>query len=317
MKRGAAGMGDKGKVQWWVVLALFLLAFLWFVPQLQGQYFSQGVPANELPALVNEYRRTWAQILGGAALLSGLYFTWRTLQVNREGQITERFTRAIDQLGATDDEGNKLFEIRLGGIYALERIARESDEDRKPIAEILTAYVRHHASRKGDETKPRKQQVRDYEGEEAPQDISPPPDIQAVLTVFVGLSELGLLPEPLDLSSTDLRGADLIGLRVEGAIFTNTDLRKALLSHTRFERSFLGSALLDDAGLLEANLPQTLLDDTSLRGTLLYGADLSGAQKLTQEQIDTAQGAKGGQFATRLPVGIRYPQHWPDIWPPP
>jgi hypothetical protein len=39
------------------------------------------------------------QILGGAALLSGLYSTWRTLQVNREGQITERFTRAIDQLG--------------------------------------------------------------------------------------------------------------------------------------------------------------------------------------------------------------------------
>jgi hypothetical protein len=65
--------------------------------------------------------------------------TWRTLQVNREGQITERFTQAIDQLGATDDKGNKLFEIRLGGIYALERIARESEEDYWPIMEILTA----------------------------------------------------------------------------------------------------------------------------------------------------------------------------------
>jgi hypothetical protein len=31
--------------------------------------------------------------------LRRLYFTWRTLQVNHEGQITERFTRAIDQLG--------------------------------------------------------------------------------------------------------------------------------------------------------------------------------------------------------------------------
>jgi hypothetical protein len=48
---------------------------------------------------------TVAQILGGTALLSGLYFTWRTLQVNREGQITDRFTRAIDQLGRTDDKG--------------------------------------------------------------------------------------------------------------------------------------------------------------------------------------------------------------------
>jgi hypothetical protein len=88
---------------------------------------------------------TLAQILAGAALLSGLYFTWRTLQVNREGQITERFTRAIDQLGKVDDNNNKLFEIRLGGIYALERISRESEEDHWPIMEVLTAYVRQHA----------------------------------------------------------------------------------------------------------------------------------------------------------------------------
>src|SRR5215216_7373706 len=75
---------------------------------------------------------TLAQILGGAALLSGLYFTWRTLQVNREGQITERYTRAIDQLGKTDDQGHRVFEIRVGGIYALGRIARESEEDYWP-----------------------------------------------------------------------------------------------------------------------------------------------------------------------------------------
>src|SRR5215217_7032272 len=89
---------------------------------------------------------TLAQILGGTALLSGLYFTWRTLQVNREGQITERFTRAIDQLGKIEDEGNRLFEIRLGGIYSLGRIARENQEpDDWLIMEVLTAYVRQHA----------------------------------------------------------------------------------------------------------------------------------------------------------------------------
>jgi hypothetical protein len=88
---------------------------------------------------------TLAQILGGTALLSGLYFTWRSLQVNREGQITDRFTRAIDQLGKTDDKGNKRLEIRIGGIYALGRIAKESKEDYWPIMEILTAYVRQNA----------------------------------------------------------------------------------------------------------------------------------------------------------------------------
>jgi hypothetical protein len=49
-----------------------------------------------------------AQILAGTALLSGLYFTWGTLQVNREGQITERFTRAIDQLGKVQRDSKQL-----------------------------------------------------------------------------------------------------------------------------------------------------------------------------------------------------------------
>src|SRR4028118_1820605 len=93
-----------------------------------------------------------AQILGGTALLSGLYFTWRTLQVNREGQITERFTRAIDQLGSQE------LEIQLGGIYALERIARDSERDHWPIMEVLTAYVRELAS------------LRPEEGEEGSED---------------------------------------------------------------------------------------------------------------------------------------------------
>jgi hypothetical protein len=75
------------------------------------------------------------------------HVTWRTLQVNREGQLTERFTRAIDQLGKTDDEGNELFEIWLGGTYALDRIARESKVDYWSVIEVLTAYVRTNVPR--------------------------------------------------------------------------------------------------------------------------------------------------------------------------
>ena len=143
---------------WWLILAFLIVAFLWFVPQLQGEYFSQNVPAEERPALVNEYRRTWAQIIGGFGLLLGLYFTWRRIEISqqeleatRDQQVTERFTRAIDQLGATDDKGNKRMEIRLGGIYALERIAGDSlamesspGRDHSTVMEVLTAYVREN-----------------------------------------------------------------------------------------------------------------------------------------------------------------------------
>src|SRR5215211_7626640 len=102
-------------------------------------------------------------LTAGVAGAVGIFFTWRgqritqeslqdtrehseeNLRLAREGQITERFTRAIDQLGATNEDGKPLFEIRLGGIYALERIAKESEEDYWPIMEVLTAYVRQHA----------------------------------------------------------------------------------------------------------------------------------------------------------------------------
>src|SRR5215204_7450809 len=163
---------------------------------------------------------TLAQILGGTALLSGLYFTWRTLQVNREGQITDRFTRAIDHLGKVDDKGNKLFEIRVGGIYALERISRESEEDYWPIMEILTAYVRQNAPlpEAGQElTEDATDEQRAMEGSggvsETIEPSAPNPDIQAIMTIlrrrkrYYGHGE----PEPLDLRETNLSGADLSG----------------------------------------------------------------------------------------------------------
>jgi hypothetical protein len=101
--------------------------------------------------------------LAGAVGLVGLFFTWRSLRQAREsqaqtqentqraleftaqGQITERFTRAIDQLGASDDKQTPRLEIRLGGIYALERIAWDSPErDYSTVMEVLTAYVREN-----------------------------------------------------------------------------------------------------------------------------------------------------------------------------
>src|SRR5262249_12247749 len=52
------------------------------------------------------------------------------LDVTRRGQLTERLTKAIDQLGQTAED--KL-DIRLGGIYALEQIAKESAELHQPV----------------------------------------------------------------------------------------------------------------------------------------------------------------------------------------
>jgi ABC-type multidrug transport system fused ATPase/permease subunit len=67
------------------------------------------------------------------------------LRLTRQGQMTERFTQAIEQLGS-----DKL-EIKLGGIYSLERTAQEEQNYHWPVMEVLTSYVRQHAPLTPDE----------------------------------------------------------------------------------------------------------------------------------------------------------------------
>ena len=68
-------------------------------------------------------------------LLVGLFLTYRQLRTTREGQFTERCTRAMDQLGHAG------LDVRLGGIYALKGIARDSPADRATTGEVLTSVL--------------------------------------------------------------------------------------------------------------------------------------------------------------------------------
>jgi hypothetical protein len=92
--------------------------------------------------LQNDARTTLLQALAGGVLLLGAYFTYRQLQVTREGQITDRYSKAVDQLGEASEDK---VDVRLGGIYALERIANDSPKDQAQVAEVLSAFVRGHA----------------------------------------------------------------------------------------------------------------------------------------------------------------------------
>ncbi len=82
-------------------------------------------------------------ILGALAAALALYLlrssSRERREENRERLVIERFMRAVDQLG------HPALDVRLGGIYSLERLARESPENHAPIIEILAAYVREHA----------------------------------------------------------------------------------------------------------------------------------------------------------------------------
>jgi hypothetical protein len=89
--------------------------------------------------LQNNARSTLLQAIAGMLLVVGAVATWRQVQVNREGQLTERFTRAIDQLGSENTD------IRIGGIYTLSRIADNSPPDRNTVQFVLGAFVRSYS----------------------------------------------------------------------------------------------------------------------------------------------------------------------------
>lgn len=205
--------------------------------------------------------------------LEQLEQTRNELAIQREGQITERFAQAIDQLGRNDETGEKLLEIRLGGIYALERIASDSERDHGPIMEVLTAYVRQHSPREstGDASKDWAEEgEREDQGTAArPSDNHikiPDTDIQAIITVIRRLTRRygNEEHEHIDLHSTNLRGTNLNGADLRGAHLWGADLTGADLVEVD----------LQGADLREAHLGADLRADP---GAELRGADLTGA----------------------------------------
>jgi hypothetical protein len=77
--------------------------------------------------------------VAGLLLIMGATATWWQLQVNREGQITERPSLAIDRLGSQTSD------VRLGGTFTLERVAKDSPAGQDTVAAVLSAFIRTHA----------------------------------------------------------------------------------------------------------------------------------------------------------------------------
>src|SRR6185312_390785 len=210
---------------------------------------------------------------------------------------TERFTRAVEQLGKEDEsEGalagfkpQKNLAVRLGGIYALERLARDDKPDHVAVMEVLTAFVRQHSVWvDGGET-----------AETSERDIRL--DTQAILTV-IGRRELTYKngeTQRLNLSGTDLRWvvlnkAKLDGIDFPAAHLDKAELKEAELREAVFLEAHLGEAILEGAQLQNADLRGAVLRNAKVArvnfsGADLRGADLTNAEGLTRQQLDSAK----------------------------
>lgn len=224
--------------------------------------------------LQEHFRGQLLQGLAGFFVIAGAVAAWQQIQVNRDGQITERFAVSIDQLGS-----DKL-ELRLGGIYALERIAKNSPRDRPAVSAILGAFVRSHAAWPVDSP----------DGPEHPTstvDVTLPwlttriPDVQTAMHVL-GRRIPHSDTARLFLSRVDLRSVQLSGAQLHDAHFSHANLARARMPEVNLENAKLintdlRQANLAGAHLSGADLRGAFLQEADLRGATLHGADLRGA----------------------------------------
>jgi uncharacterized protein YjbI with pentapeptide repeats len=202
----------------------------------------------------------------GLFAVGALVYTARNFSLARQGQVTDRYTKAIEQLGS--DKG---LDVRIGGIYALERIARDSPRDHPTIMEVLAAFIREHS----------REQWPPAEPGAAPPEHRTRPDVQAAATV-IGRRTVRHDSQPVNLGSADLILADLTGAHLTGAYLTGAHLTGAYLTG-----AYLAGAHLILADLTGAHLTGADLTGAYLAGAHLAAADLTGAD-LTRAHLTGA-----------------------------
>lgn len=213
----------------------------------------------------------------------------------RQGQLTERYAQAVEELGAPSTD------VRLGGIYALERLMHDSPKDQPTIVEVLAAFLRNKLNG-------RSAPIIRPTGVPAATEIDGgnrlDTDIRAALSVLgrrdinddppnfsVDLSDVNFGPVDLNrmyLKNMNLARANLIEAKLDLAVLAGADLRGARLSG-----AFLGGANLAGAWLTRADFSYTQLILANFNGASMDEANLSNADlnetSLTGAHLDRAR----------------------------
>jgi uncharacterized protein YjbI with pentapeptide repeats len=267
------------------------------------------------------------------ALLTTPFLVWRLIvghwsaraaqEQARIAQETARntlFTKAIEQLGATreerkthvteeingvihgfHDETNTIpnTEIRLGAIYALEKLARDDLEMHWPIMETLCAYIRENAG------KPRppptnmpaalsghwRNRLSENAVEEFKRDSGRASvDVQAAITVIGRRSSKQLEYERarretsrtaeawrLDLSNCHLALGNFVGLDFTAARFAGSSLYLSNFSGATLTGAVFSKAHLGGARFHLAHFESASFNEAHLEGAMLTGAHIEGA----------------------------------------
>lgn len=276
----------------------------------------------------NNLRSTNGQLFLGVGIAIGIFLTYRRIRAierqtkaAEDGQITERFSKAIEHLGTAEPER---MAIRLGGIYALQRIMRDSAVDAPTVRNILAAFLR-------DESSARNSGSESGDNNRYPSDA----DFHAALLVLLENSD-GSAPVNLEgmvLRSANLRNRILDRVNLSNAVLEDADftgssliganLSRAVLKGSKFNRAMMTEVSLTDADLTRADISDTQMDgadlehanlhrafliNSQLRGATLASANLSDAllhgADLEKAEVSEAQAQRASFKATNLTKAV-------------
>jgi hypothetical protein len=299
----------------WVIAVGSIACLLWSPTLLLKQAFNPDLlhqmhvetpytlKLNDYLERLHDYQSAILTTAAGLIGLVGLTFTKSRLDHSREEHRTQRFKDAIEMLGHAQ------MDVRLGAIYAMQRLMRDSPSDGVAIVNTLAAYARNRGGQitrdldsmhlEEEEEVINEKILKNYGKTPEQKAIScyPFTDIVAALEV---LAERDLPTEPeekvdfnldgIDFSYFELRGFNLYEVYLSKSIaeseegrrksikahaknFRGADLERVDLKGVNFIGANLEHAKLKRANLQDAYLPLTNLKYAHLEGAKMYQKD--------------------------------------------
>ena len=185
--------------------------------------------------------------------------------------------RDQQQLYATNVQhlGSSSESVRIGAIYGLERLAKESQDWASKVAEILCAHIRI-ATNKDGYLKGKKGKSSETISVTNMPNILPDNEIITTLEVLTKGDNNPFVSTKLDLRWAQLKFAPILKANLTGSQLWGSNLTDAILSYTNFNGADLWYADLTNTHLEEAKLTSVCLQYAKLGDTHLKGAKLEG-----------------------------------------
>lgn len=213
--------------------------------------------------LLDDTRKTTAQILGGLFFIISLGVTYYTYDLTKQRLLTERFSEAVKLL-----EHNKDPFIQTAGMYELQNISRESNTLNQAILDVSILYITKRSAEITDSNCSIKPGENNRDILIAAEIIGSRVSNSVKRDFLIELQ--GRFYDNTKIFGENFNNAKLIDANFNNALFINScfikaDLRNAKLVDTKFNGASLTDAILTNADISGADFSDSNLSESQIK----------------------------------------------------